>query len=64
VGILKMEQLTPLVDLKNVSGSWGKENKTIQNISFRAQSGDLIGIIGSVGSGKVRTSTSALLILF
>ncbi|XP_023231554.1 multidrug resistance-associated protein 4-like [Centruroides sculpturatus] len=38
----------------DVSASWHKDSKTgnLQNISFSANSGNLIAVIGSVGSGK------------
>ncbi|XP_067134117.1 ATP-binding cassette sub-family C member 4-like, partial [Centruroides vittatus] len=42
------------VCLDDVSASWRKHSKTpnLQNISFAANSGDLIAVIGPVGSGK------------
>ncbi len=40
------------VEFKNVSFSYSSVNNTINNLSFTANPGDIIGIIGGTGSGK------------
>ena len=40
-----------ILEVKNISYSVG-ENKILKDISFKCQSGEIIGIIGPNGSGK------------
>jgi len=40
-----------VLEVKNISYSVGK-NKILKDISFKCQSGEIIGIIGPNGSGK------------
>ena len=40
-----------ILEVKNISYSVGK-NKILKDISFKCQSGEIIGIIGPNGSGK------------
>ncbi len=42
----------PAVEFKNVSFGYGNNEKSISGISFKAESGNTIGIIGGTGSGK------------
>jgi ATP-binding cassette subfamily B multidrug efflux pump len=40
------------IEVKNLSFSYDKEIKTLQDINFKMVKGDFLGIVGSVGSGK------------
>jgi len=40
------------IEFRNVTFSYDFETKVLKNISFRAQSGQTIGIVGGTGSGK------------
>jgi ATP-binding cassette subfamily B protein len=40
------------IEVKNLSFSYDKEIKTLQDINFKIVKGDFLGIVGSVGSGK------------
>ncbi|MBW8351248.1 ABC transporter ATP-binding protein/permease [Bacillus sp. IITD106] len=40
------------VEFKNVSFSYGEEDQTIQNVSFRAKPGETIALVGPTGAGK------------
>lgn len=40
------------IEFKNVSFAYSTNDKTLDNISFTAAKGDVIGIIGGTGSGK------------
>ncbi|CAG2173065.1 unnamed protein product, partial [Oppiella nova] len=44
----------PKVIVNNISAKWseGSPYATIQNISFNIKPGDLLAVIGPVGSGK------------
>ena len=46
---------TDTVTLENVTGKWNKDENedTLSNINMNMKSGELIAIVGPVGSGKV-----------
>jgi len=46
-----------ILEVKNISYSVG-ENKILKDMSFKCQSGEIIGIIGPNGSGKHRKRIS------
>jgi len=46
------------LQLQNVAASW-KTDFILNDVSLAAKAGDLIGIVGSVGSGKVHFYGSA-----
>ena len=41
-----------MVELKNISYSYSKENKTIENINIKIQDGECILLCGRSGCGK------------
>lgn len=43
---------TPLIDIKNVSFSYGGSEQVLENINLQVNRGDFLGIIGPNGSGK------------
>ena len=48
-----LPELTPSVEFKNVNFSYpGAEEKVLDNVSFKAKSGETTAFIGSTGSGK------------
>jgi len=49
-----------ILEVKNISVSYDKNKKILDNISFSVKCGDIIGIIGESGSGKT-TLANALL---
>jgi len=40
------------VEFKNVSFSYGQDDQTIKNVSFRAKPGETIALVGPTGAGK------------
>ena len=54
----KVESLANTVRLEKVTGKWTKDENqdTLTNINLNIKSGELVGIIGPVGSGKVCSS--------
>lgn len=49
----KPNQVNGQVEFRNVSFSYSKnEEKVLRNVSFFVQAGEIVGIIGSTGSGK------------
>ncbi|MBS8263278.1 ABC transporter ATP-binding protein [Mesobacillus boroniphilus] len=62
-GALKIEKLSGDVEFNNVTLRYGDdENEALYNITFKAQPGQTIGLIGSTGSGK--TSITQLMTRF
>lgn len=42
------------IELQNVSARWTKQQETLKEVTLHVKSGELIGIVGPVGSGKVK----------
>lgn len=38
--------------METASFSWGDKEPLLSDISMKVQTGDLVGVVGSVGSGK------------
>ena len=49
---VRTERIEGAVEFRQVSFSYDYENKVLKNISFRAEKGQTIGIVGGTGSGK------------
>ena len=49
--IKSFKKITPLVELKNISISFG-QRKILDNISFKINSGEIMGLLGPNGAGK------------
>ena len=43
-----------MIEIKNVSKSYKKGKKVIDNISFKIKNGEIFGFIGPNGAGKTR----------
>ncbi len=41
-----------VIEFKNVNFSFDRTKKTLKNINLRIESGDIVGIVGTTGSGK------------
>lgn len=46
--------------MKNASLSWTQQRVTLKNINFSVKEGQLVGIVGRVGSGKSSLISSLL----
>lgn len=44
--------MSPLINIENISFNYPSNKKTLENISFRVESGDFLGVIGPNGGGK------------
>ncbi len=51
-GNIKFNSLKDSLVFKNVSFSYNKEQKTIDNLSFKIKSGEFIALVGKSGGGK------------
>ncbi|AFA47289.1 ABC transporter ATP-binding protein [Acetobacterium woodii] len=49
---IKENKSTALVEFKNVTFSYNKEEPNLANVSFALKNGETLGIIGETGSGK------------
>ena len=49
--IKSFKKITPLVELKNISISFG-QRKILDNISFKINTGEILGLLGPNGAGK------------
>ncbi|MCL2285020.1 MAG: ABC transporter ATP-binding protein/permease [Firmicutes bacterium] len=49
---VRTERIQGAVEFRNVSFSYDYETNVLKNISFRAEKGQTIGIVGGTGSGK------------
>ena len=49
--IKSFKKTTPLLELKNISMSFG-QRKILDNISFKVNSGEILGLLGPNGAGK------------
>ena len=64
---LKIEELEYMksdnfIEFRNVTFSYGKKTNTLENISFKLNKGESLGIIGPTGAGK--STIIALLLRF
>jgi len=59
---VRTQRIEGVVEFRNVSFSYDYENKVLKDISFRAEKGQTIGIVGGTGSGK--TTLMALISRF
>ena len=49
---LKVERLEGKIEFKNVNFSFDKTKKTLSDINITIEAGDIVGIVGTTGSGK------------
>ena len=47
-----MDKIQGMIEFKNVSFSYIKNEKVINHISFKVNSGETLAIVGPTGSGK------------
>ena len=50
--ILREEEKSTILEFKNVSFGYSKNLKTLNNISFKINKGDMVSIVGKNGAGK------------
>ncbi len=48
----QMERVEGKIEFKNVSFSFDRIKKVLKNVSFSIEPGDIVGIVGTTGSGK------------
>ena len=51
-GVISMDNINGMIEFKNVTFSYVKNEKVIDDISFRVNSGETLAIVGPTGSGK------------
>ena len=51
-GVISMDNINGMIEFKNVTFSYVKNEKVIDNISFKVNSGETLAIVGPTGSGK------------
>ena len=51
-GVLSMDNINGMIEFKNVTFSYVKNEKVIDDISFKVNSGETLAIVGPTGSGK------------
>ncbi len=51
-GVISMDNINGMIEFKNVTFSYVKNEKVIDNISFKVKSGETLAIVGPTGSGK------------
>ena len=49
---IKVDRLDGKIEFKNVNFSFDKTKKTLSNVSLTIEAGDIVGIVGTTGSGK------------
>ena len=49
-----LDQSCPTINMENITGKWNPQEteETLENVNLRTKPGQLLAIIGSVGSGK------------
>lgn len=48
----KLDQLKGKIEFRNVNFSFDRSKKTLTNVSFTIEPGDIVGIVGTTGAGK------------
>ena len=51
-GVISMDNINGMIEFKNVTFSYVKNEKVIDDISFKVNSGETLAIVGPTGSGK------------
>ena len=51
-GVISMNNINGMIEFKNVTFSYVKNEKVIDDISFKVNSGETLAIVGPTGSGK------------
>ena len=51
-GVISMDNINGMIEFKNVTFSYVKNEKVIDDISFKVKSGETLAIVGPTGSGK------------
>ena len=51
-GVVSMDNINGMIEFKNVTFSYVKNEKVIDDISFKVNSGETLAIVGPTGSGK------------
>ena len=51
-GVVSMDNINGMIEFKNVTFSYVKNEKVIDDISFKGNSGETLAIVGPTGSGK------------
>ena len=51
-GVISMDNINGMIEFKNVTFSYVKNEKVIDDISFKDNSGETLAIVGPTGSGK------------
>ena len=51
-GVISMDNINGMIEFKNVTFSYVKNKKVIDDISFKVNSGETLAIVGPTGSGK------------
>ena len=59
-GVISMDNINGMIEFKNVTFSYVKNEKVIDDISFKVNSGETLAIVGPTGSGKTTVSYTHL----